>query len=93
MSIALAKEAWSNYIEAEGMKSVIYALFPDPPSADLTFFAIWAWEQAPVPDQPYAVTTFYVEDGYARLVGSTAYTLDLRGALAETIDRIKGLTI
>ncbi len=88
-SIEAAQEAWFKFVDRG---SWTYALLPHPQITDL-YLTIWTWEKPPIPGQPYTVTSFHLTEGRAVLVGSSAYTLDLRGALAEVIDRIKGLTI
>jgi hypothetical protein len=91
MSIALAQEAWDNFKRTGGMLADLYGIFPHPglpnrPHNDL-YIVIWSWTTPEMTD-PYNVTSMQVAGAFGVQVGSSAYTLDLRGALAEVIERI-----
>ncbi len=86
MSIEEAQQAWGN------LHRPTYALFSHPSVSDL-YIVIWAWDLPVLPD-PYNVTSFTLDDFRSlTTVGSSEYTLDLRGALAEVLNRIGEIKI
>ncbi|KKN73748.1 hypothetical protein LCGC14_0396960 [marine sediment metagenome] len=91
MDIERAATAWDNFTRTEGIDGTRYGLFPHPDVTDI-YIVIWSWAKPPVSDDPYNVTTIQIAGRFGVQIGSSAYTLDLRGALAYTLDRIKGLT-